>query len=179
MKWLYLLLVPCLLQGCATQKREVYFPRIAEQVNGWAVDAAGWISYRTTMFGPRLSVHFTPVVSSENNIISIESIWINSHREEFKLAVRSVFLDHNGRIYEARGHQCGRSKKTGDNVSIFVIPAETHQVPACIVLSFNLSQPINSEPFVLLITLHHVDRHISVPRLIFKKTMRSIAGSFS
>lgn len=181
MKRLLWLTFPVWLLGCATQQHEALVPTIVGPDAGWSVDAANWISYKQSSFGPRLNVHFSNFARSpSDSTVRLQVLWINSYKQPFLLQLKTVFLEYNGRRYEARGNGCHGSEMSPEDISVFVVPAHNVQVPKCLVVSFELAERDYPDQFYLSITgLHKSDTKISVPRFRFKKMFKSVGGSFA
>ena len=73
-------------QGCTTAQFNVVKPLIAANKN-WFLDAASWLVYRESLFGPRFSVYISPHLDSDqsNTPLRIQMTFGNDFDAVFSL----------------------------------------------------------------------------------------------
>ena len=171
-------------QGCSTAQYDVVLPLI-EHDKSWSIDAADWLHYHESLFGPRLSILISPEAKSGHTPepLRIELLVANGFETEFQIDSQQTYLEIEGKSYTATAvpcHSLGHSQAVSVETRLVVIrKLSRSELLPCMALSFNVSQPTSWEAVTMRISgLTKDNVKITVPEIRFRKTRKSAGGSF-
>jgi hypothetical protein len=169
------------LQGCATERFDAVIPSIARNHN-WSIDAANYLHYQESLFGPRLAIYISPELKPAQapRPVRIFLFFGNGFEAAFQLDAKQTYLEIQEKTYIATIGSC-MSQDVSEEANLVVIRklARGERRP-CIALLFDAPQPAHWEEVILrLAGLSKDGIKITIPEIRFRKTLRSAPGSFS
>lgn len=158
-------------------------PTIAKDRN-WSIDRRGWLSYRESTFGPRLSIYISPAAAA-GSALNIQLVLGNGFDAVFEIAHRDIKLNVEGKTLTSQLTLCKSlspnkppSPIEGDGIRIPKL-SPGHILP-CVNLVFDVPPPLDWTKISLrLERLMKDGSKVSVPEITFYKTKRSAPGSFA
>lgn len=168
-------------QGCATERFEAVIPSIKPNHN-WSIDAANYIHYQESLFGPRLAIYISPELklAKTPGPVRIFFFFGNGFETAFQLDAKKIYLKILEKTYNATLGRC-MSKVVSEEANPIVIRKLLRGTPRlCIALLFDVPQPDLWEDVTLRLSELTKDNvKIPVPEIRFRKVLRSAFGSFA
>jgi len=168
------------LQSCSAPLFDVILPRM-NRGNGWSTDAAGYLIYRESVIGPRLSILISPDLRSgyPPKPLGIDLIFLSSFDAAISLDPRQIVLEIRGQRYTASAATCDSPPTNlGPHIVTLQKLSRGPRVP-CLYLLFDTQQPDDWTKVSLHMNgLFKKNQKLTVPEIRFYKTKRKAPGSF-
>lgn len=175
-----LLALVIVLQSCASQTFDIVVPKI-DRGNGWSVDAAGYLVYRESLIGPRLTMFFSPSLRSgrPESPLLIRLTLLSGFESTISVDVSRVILTIRHTNYSANFVSCDDSPLNIKDkiITSRVLSSGRHEL--CVRLLFEAPQPEDwSDMSLQMDGLSKDGKTLTVPIIKFYKTKKTAPGSF-
>lgn len=175
-----LLVSVAVLQGCATQTFDTVVPQI-KRGNGWSVDAAGYLTYRESLIGPRLTIFISPRLRSgrPESPLLIRLTLLSGFDSTISIDVRRIILTIRNTNYSAGFASCDNSPLNVKGNIITSQVLSNGRRDLCLHLLFEAPQPEDwADVSLQMDGFSKDDKTLAVPIIKFYKTKKTAPGSF-
>jgi len=144
----------------------------------WSIDASGYLVYRESLIGSRLSIFISPQLKS-NYPLRIQLTLLSSFKDNLRLDPQKTVLTISGHGYSASAATCSSPSSDLGSGMISLGGLTDRSGASCIYLVFNTSQPDDWSKVSLNINgLLKGQESVSFPEVKFYKTKQRAPGSF-
>lgn len=172
------LIILLLMQSCASPRFDVVALSI-EPSRHWKIDAAGYLIYKESLFGPRLAIFISPQLNSSQPL-RIQFTFHTNFKNAIGIDLRKIILKSDGKSFTSYAATCKLPGSNIDKQTISVSELAHDGLAPCLYLLFDARQPKEWHRVSLhLDGLFKDSVSIAVPEIRFYKTTRARPGSFA